>query len=52
MTAKELLERMIEAGFTVKVVGENLIVSEARWIDDELTALIRQHKPELMRLLI
>ncbi len=51
MTAKELLERMLEAGFTLKVSNKMLEVSEKKWIDDELEGLIIQHKNELIRLL-
>lgn len=51
MTAKELLEKMREAGFSVEIVGSKLQVKQARWIDDELADLIRTHKAKLMTLI-
>lgn len=51
MTAAELLRSMRNADFEVTVTGDALQVLPARWIDDELAALIRTHKTELINLL-
>jgi len=51
MTAHELLLKMYEAGFIVRVNGGSLQVMQARWIDDELAELIRTHKSELIRII-
>ncbi len=51
MTAAELLRHMQNADFEVTVTGDALQVLPARWIDDELAALIRTHKTELINLL-
>ena len=51
MTAAELLRSLRNADFEVTVTGDALQVLPARWIDDELAALIRTHKHELIILL-
>jgi len=51
MTAAELLRRMRNADFEVTIAGDALQVLPARWIDDELAALIRTHKHDLIILL-
>ncbi len=51
MTAAELLRSMRNADFEVTVTGDALQVLPARWIDDELAALIRTHKTGLIKLL-
>jgi len=51
VTAAELLQKMRNADFEVTVTGDALQVLPARWIDDELAALIRTHKTELINLL-
>ena len=51
MTASELLAKMQLAGFAVRANGNDLEVTQARWIDDELADLIRQHKPALLTIL-
>ena len=51
MTANELLQKMHEAGFTIKANGNTLQITQARWIDDDLADLIRQHKAGLLTIL-
>lgn len=51
MTATELLSRLREAGFTIRIEGSALHVLQARWIDDELADLIRSNKTDLMEIL-
>lgn len=50
-TANELLDAMRGCGFTLNLVGNTLEVKQARWIDEELAALITTHKTDLIRLL-
>lgn len=50
-TANELLNAMREAGFTINLNNDTLEVRQARWIDDELADLIRQHKAGLINIL-
>ena len=49
--ANDLLKAMRESGFTVKLNGDYLEVQQSRWIDDELNALIRMYKVDLINLL-
>lgn len=49
--ANDLLKAMRESGFTVKLNGDYLEVQQSRWIDDELDALIRMYKVDLINLL-
>jgi hypothetical protein len=51
MNTSELLQRMRNADFDVSVEGDTLRVLPARWVDDDLADLIRQHKENLMTLL-
>lgn len=51
MTAAELLQKMRNVDFEVTVLGDALQVLPARWIDDELAELIKQHKSDLIILL-
>lgn len=50
-TANELLDAMRSCGFTLNLDGNTLEVKQARWIDDELEALIKTHKTGLIKLL-
>jgi hypothetical protein len=50
-TANELLDAMRGCGFTLNLVGDMLEVKQARWIDDELAALIITHKTGLINIL-
>lgn len=49
--ASDLLKAMRECEFVVKLNGDSLEVSQARWIDDELAGLITTHKAGLIKLL-
>lgn len=51
MNTSELLQRMRNADFDVCVEGDTLLVLSARWVDDDLADLIRQHKENLITLL-
>ncbi|MDZ4141151.1 MAG: hypothetical protein U1C48_03990 [Methylotenera sp.] len=51
-SAIELLDTMREAGFTISVNGDDLLIDQARWIDDDLAALITQHKTGLIKTLV
>ena len=50
-TASELLDAMREAGFAINLIGDSLEVGQARWVDDELAGLIKQHKAGLIKIL-
>ncbi len=50
-TANELLVAMRGCGFTINLDGNTLEVKQARWIDDDLAALIRTHKVSLIKIL-
>lgn len=49
--ASELLNAMRGAGFSLRLNGESLGVSQSRWIDDGLAALINTHKTDLIEIL-
>ena len=50
-TATELLEMIRLEGYMIEVKDGFLEVNEARWIDDEMSDLIRLHKTELIKIL-
>ena len=50
-TATELLEMIRLEGYMIEVKDGFLEVKEARWIDDEMSDLIRLHKTELIKIL-
>ena len=50
-TAGELLDAMRGCGFTINLIGDSLEVRQARWVDDELVGLIKQHKAGLIKIL-
>ena len=50
-TATELLEMIRLGGYMIEVKDGFLEVKEARWIDDEMSDLIRKHKGELIKIL-
>lgn len=52
MDAKTLYAAMLNGDYILNVKDNILEVREARWIDDELEQLIREHKDELIRLVI
>ncbi|MCW8966702.1 MAG: hypothetical protein OQK82_08480 [Candidatus Pacearchaeota archaeon] len=43
-----LCSRLIEAGFSLKSEGGNLLVEPASRLTDEQRAFIREHKPQLV----
>ncbi|MDO9206518.1 hypothetical protein [Methylotenera sp.] len=49
--ANDLLNAMRDCEFTVNLVGDMLEVKQARWIDDELAALIKTQKIGLINIL-
>lgn len=51
MTAIQLLDLMRLGGYTVRLNGNRIEVTQARWIDEELAHLILQHKQGLIELL-
>jgi hypothetical protein len=51
MSAVELLGRLHDAGFDLIVNGEKLEVSPASKLNDELRAMLRELKPQLIRVL-
>ena len=52
MSAAELLQRLRLESFVLTVDGTRLIVSPGSELTDERRALIRQHKPALLRILV
>ncbi len=51
LTAHELMMLMRKADIDLTLFDGELIVTPAKWIDDELADLIRLHKSELIKLL-
>ncbi len=49
--ASDLLKAMRECLFTIELKDEFLEVKQSCWIDDELDALIRMYKVDLINLL-
>lgn len=50
-TANELLDAMRGCGFTLKLDSNVLVVTQARWIDEELAGLIRTYRADLIAIL-
>jgi len=50
-TATDLLAMIRLGGYTIEVKDGFLELTEARWIDDEMSYLIRMHKTELIKIL-
>jgi hypothetical protein len=51
MTAPELLADLRARGIRVRVVGDRLRLAPLEVLTPELLEVVRQHKPELLRLL-
>jgi hypothetical protein len=51
MGAQSVLDQLRNLGLTISIEDDRLAVKPASWLTPELSQAIREHKPDLMRLL-